>query len=99
MPDTSHHLRATLAELHRQLEAAGAVSPQDRALLKEVMADIDKVLAAPADDAAGEKPAAAIEEESIVDRLADAARQFEESHPTLAGAVGGVINALSRMGI
>jgi Domain of unknown function (DUF4404) len=39
------------------------------------------------------------DEESIIERLSAAERHFEQTHPTLAGIVGSIVNALSRMGI
>ena len=93
MPD-SPDLHATLADLHRQLESAQQVAPNDRELLARVLGDIERVLAkGPAEG----QPTA--EPESLVTRLTESARNFEESHPTLFGAVGSVIDALSRMGI
>jgi hypothetical protein len=34
-----------------------------------------------------------------VERLSEAARHFEDSHPNLSGTIGGVIDAIGRMGI
>lgn len=92
MPD-SQDLHATLAELHEQLESAQQVAPADRELLARVLADIERVLSK------SEAPPAAPGGESLVKRLTESARSFEETHPTLFGAVGSVIDALSRMGI
>jgi hypothetical protein len=93
-------LRTTLAELRRQLDATKNAGPDVRALLRSTMADIEQVLAStppgePVDVEEATKPG----EASIVDRLTSAAREFEESHPTLAGTVGSVIDAISGMGI
>jgi hypothetical protein len=54
--------------------------------------------APPTAPAGGAKPGTE-QEETIVDRLSAAQRHFEQTHPTIAGIVGSVINALSRMGI
>lgn len=98
MNDEGQNLRSTLSELHRQLEAARTVDPQAREMLRQVLADIDRVLAEMGEEPpAGER--AQQTSESLIGRLADAARHFEESHPTLFGSIGSVIDALSRMGI
>jgi hypothetical protein len=69
--------------------------------MQGVMRDIHALL--------NESPAAAGEgganvhphgrDESIAQRLATAEHEFEATHPTLAGIVGSVIDALARMGI
>ena len=99
MPDELQHLHATLAELDRLL-AAGDVASELRVLVAQALADVDEVSAESARYAVArgldqrERPA-----DSIVKRLVDAAQQFEDSHPTLFGSVGSVVDALSRMGI
>lgn len=98
MEDSLQLLRDKLAELERKLATAGSIDPSDRDLLKEIMADIELVLA----HEAGKAPRAheiSHTPESLIERLGEAARNFEETHPTLSGAVGSVIDALSRMGI
>ena len=93
MADHLQDLRGKLAELQTKLSATAAIDPADRALMEEVVADIELVLA---EQARGQFAA---EPGSLVERLAAAARNFEDTHPTLFGAVGSVIDALSRMGI
>ena len=39
------------------------------------------------------------EEPPLVQRLAESARHFEETHPNLSGMIGSIIDALGRMGI
>ena len=98
MPDELQNLRATLAELHRQLEAARSLDTDAEAMMRQVMADLDQALAR--SGAAGQRP---VNEDarrgSLVRRLTDAARGFESTHPTLSGAIGSVADALSRIGI
>jgi len=98
MAENEQKLRAMLSELHRQLEAAPAVEPEIRDLLERAMDDIHRVLVTTEQDRAGKKVPDHTHE-SLIGRLGDAARHFEESHPNLAGTVGSVIDALSRMGI
>jgi Domain of unknown function (DUF4404) len=101
MPDEPDDLRATLDRLHEQLRGAANISPETRGHLKGVLEDIHALL--------GDEPPKAGESatgssrdashESIVRRLTSAEREFEVTHPTLAGIVGSVIDALGRMGI
>jgi Ser/Thr protein kinase RdoA (MazF antagonist) len=83
-------LRAQLASLHRALADADAVGPEARELLEAVMRDIQRLLDVEERDA---------EPEGLVDRLREAMKDFEDSHPTLSEAAGRVIDALARMGI
>ncbi|HVC94661.1 MAG TPA: DUF4404 family protein [Pirellulales bacterium] len=99
MPDELQHLRATLAELDRLL-AAGNSASELRALVARALADVDEVSAESArQDVARGSVRRERSSDSIVKRLGDAAQQFEDSHPTLFGSVGSVVDALSRMGI
>ncbi|MBI2823833.1 MAG: DUF4404 family protein [Planctomycetia bacterium] len=98
MADDPQELRGTLARLHEQLRAAPDISGETREMLAGVVNDIHALLAkaGPAGGIAGpgQPPG-----ESIVARLSTAERQFEATHPTLAGIVGSIIDALGRMGI
>jgi hypothetical protein len=85
-------LREHLEELHSELASTEAVDDRSRELLGEILGDIQTLL-----DRSGE--ARGDEPEGLVDRLREATRHFEESHPTLAAAVGRVVNALSNLGI
>ena len=89
MPETQ--LRTTLEELHQELESAESVDEDARALLVEVLGDIQALL----DRSDGESDRDA----SLGDRLAEATRRFEESHPSLTAAVNRVASALSNLGI
>jgi hypothetical protein len=90
MPET--RLRATLEELQRALEEPSAVDAESRELLNELLEDIRTLLAR----APEEREQA---DASLLDRLAEIARRFEKSHPSLTAAVGRVANALSNLGI
>jgi hypothetical protein len=83
-------LRAQLASLHQALADAEAVGPEARELLETVMRDIQRLLDV---DEQEQEP------EGLVDRLREAVKDFEDSHPTLSEAAGRVIDALARMGI
>jgi hypothetical protein len=105
MTDDAENLRATLAELHRQLETAQRLDPDSRATVRQAMADIEEVLTriertAARAAAGGHVPdSPSREHASIVGRLAAAARGFESTHPTLSGAIGSVCDALAQIGI
>lgn len=86
------NLRRRLADLHAELENVDALDADARAALEEVMRDIREVLARSED-------AEPREEGSLADRLREAGRHFEESHPTLTATLGRVVDALSALGI
>ncbi|MGD9647846.1 MAG: DUF4404 family protein [Pirellulales bacterium] len=98
MPSDSEKLRQAVAALHEALEDTDTVDLETRQLLTESLQEIHEALERPAQATA---PAGAQEKESgsVVGRLTTAAEEFEGTHPTLAGLVGSVIDALSRMGI
>ncbi|HVX13423.1 MAG TPA: DUF4404 family protein [Pirellulales bacterium] len=105
MPQDAENFRATLAELHRQLDAAHSLDPSTRDMVRQAIADIEHTLArdphASARGATSGKlsRSEAAEHASVVRRLGDAAREFEATHPTLSGSIGSVIDALAQMGI
>ncbi len=84
-------LRRHLAELHAELGDAHSLDPASRELLLSVMRDIQRTL-----ERAGEtRPQGS----SLSQRLTDAAREFEESHPLLVATVGRLADTLSNLGI
>jgi hypothetical protein len=85
-------LRRRLAELHAELERTDALDVESRAALEEVMGDIQGLLARSG-------PARAREPQSLAERLREAGRHFEESHPTLTATLGRVVDALAALGI
>jgi hypothetical protein len=84
-------LQHTLAELRRELTAAGPLAPSERALLESTMLDIQQFLARQADDAdAAAAPGEVLE---------GAAVRLEAEHPGVAGAVRALVDALAKAGI
>jgi hypothetical protein len=83
-------LQRTLRDLHTELGSAERLSPDDRALLETVLADIRRVL---------EAPAAAPAPGEHGDALEGAAVRLEAGHPGLAGAIRAVLDALGKAGI
>ena len=97
MPTDSDKLRQAVVALHEALAGADTVDPETRRLLGETLAEIHQTLDRPALESAA--AARVKDSSSVVGRLSTAAEEFEGTHPTLAGLVGSVIDALSRMGI
>ena len=91
MPD-SEKLRDTLDLLHEQLaDAEGDIDADVAAKLLETTGDIAMVL--------DRQSGAEHEPTSIAERLREAARHFEVSHPTLSGTIGQLADILAQMGI
>jgi hypothetical protein len=81
-------LKATLDELRRELADVGQLDPAVRSQLSAALHEIQTALASKGPPG-----------ESLLQRLRDAARDFEESHPALAGNLGSLIDTLGRTGI
>ena len=107
MAEHSEQLQATLVELHDQLAHTREITPELRKLLAGLATDIERILSDEvlADAATGHSPLAGgsssrvVQRESLIARLGDAAREFEDTHPTLAGTIGSIIDALGQMGV
>lgn len=84
-------LRETLEELEQELEQSQALDPQSRERLARVLEEVRELL--------GEGVEPREEHRTLLDRLREATREFEEEHPTLAETVGRVATALSNLGI
>lgn len=85
---TDRPMREVLQQLHATLEGKTSIGDEDRALLRQLAADIQAVLAATeAKDA------------SLRERLESAIRRFEVTHPDLAAVMGRAAKTLSDMGI
>jgi hypothetical protein len=80
-----------LEQLHAELQRTETIDDRSRTLLRSVIGDIEDLLE--------RKPARSMPPGSIVERLREAVRAFEKTHPTLTEAAGGVADALARMGI
>jgi hypothetical protein len=99
MPEMSNDLRETLARLHEQLRSTPDISAETRTLLQGIVQDIHSLLGDTASAGGPSHGPAGARQESIVRQLANAEQEFQAVHPTLAGVVGSVIDALGRMGI
>jgi len=87
-------LRSELSHLHEELERASSVDAPSRDLLETLLGDIRRLLDSEPRDSEDEPS-----DESLSERLGEAVRHFEESHPSLAVAVGRIATALSNLGI
>ena len=85
------NLQTIIAELENELGSLKSVDPETRSALEDVVADIQTAL--------GESDDAGLSEKSLADRLQDAERDFEASHPTLSGILLRVVDALGQLGI
>ena len=83
-------LRQLLERLHTELQGADTIDDRSRELLRSVVGDIEELLERKHERAAPE---------SIVARLREAVRDFEQTHPTLTDAIGRVADALAGIGI
>jgi len=85
------HLREMLEHLHTELQRTDTIDDRSRELLRSVLGDIEDLLE--------RKQKRETQPESIIERLREAVRTFETTHPTLTNAIGGVADALASMGI
>ena len=89
MPADPEQLKATLDELRHQLADIDQLDPALRGQLHSAMQEIQTAL----------KNKTSPGGESVMRRLGEAARHFEESHPTISGTISGLIETLGRSGI
>ena len=91
MTDNLEKLRATLRELKQELQSLDTMDVQTRQSLEDVMHEIDSSL--------HESNEIGDQHHTLVERLKEAAQGFEDSHPTLFGIVGRIIDGLGQIGI
>ena len=84
-------LQSLIATLHKELTAAASVDADFRALLQQLIQDIE-------DLAGGDEPPAE-RVESASGQLESAALKFESEHPKLSMALGEIMDALGKLGI
>lgn len=83
-------LKQTVQNLHEELAKAQQLGPDDRALLESALMDIRRAL-----DSVPEAPSSG----EHGDSLEGAAVRLEAGHPSLAGAIRSVLDALGKAGI
>lgn len=84
-------LQAVVREIQAQLAAAKDLSPETRRSLETLVQDLEGVATRPR----GEAPDA----EGLQERLTDAVRRLEASHPVLSTTLGNVVDALAFFGL
>ena len=113
MAATREQLLATLAELRQELEEFGPLDSDAQLQLRGTLAEIQQALNRtserpssgstidePPPTAGPESAAPAVQPAApLTQRLSDAARELETTHPQLSMTLGGMIDALARMGI
>ena len=88
-----NELQQSLARLHTELASAPQLNDASRQLLREVLADIERVLGA----SPGQGSPEVIE--TAPHRLQELAVDFEARHPALAASVRQFIDLLGSMGL
>jgi hypothetical protein len=91
MSEPHDKLRNTLEQLRSQLDELRKRDPRVAEQLETTIVAAEAALAGEA------KPAE--EHASLSAQLSDAVREYEATHPALAGNLGAIIDALGRMGI
>jgi len=90
-PVPREQLGKRIEELLDELEKVEPADPTARDRLAHVLRDIRTVVA--------ESEQESDQHESLRERFDEAARHFEESHPTLTAVVGRVADSLANLGI
>jgi hypothetical protein len=114
MSTTRERLQATLAELQKELAELDELDAATRERLQSTLFDVREALARPVETAGAAAPSESSArriaddedttlddtgQQTLAERLNDATRGLESTHPELSTTLGGVINALAQMGI
>jgi hypothetical protein len=94
-------LQESLTRLHAELAAAPRIDPASRELLREVLADIERVLHAPPPQAPKIAPKSThrVSASTSMPRLEALAIEFDAEHPTIAGTLRQLVDLLGRAGL
>ena len=82
-------LRTVVDEIQSQLANADGLPAEQRRSLEHLVRDLERLLHDPAAD----------EGATLRDRVTDAVRRLEASHPTLSTTLGNVVDALAFFGL
>jgi hypothetical protein len=102
LPSTDHQqLQESLTRLHTELAAAPSIDPASRKLLREVLADIERVLHEVPPQAPKPAPRSThrVSASTSMPRLEALAIEFDAEHPTLAGSLRQLVDLLGRAGL
>ena len=94
-------LQQSLARLHAELAASPRIDQTSRKLLREVLADIERVLhqAPPQAPKVVSKSTHRVSASTSMPRLEALAVEFDAEHPTLAGSLRQLVDLLGRAGL
>jgi len=84
------NLTQLLEQLHRELENTKALDDKGRELLRDLNADIQKLLQRSDEEDS---------DDSLLERLQAAIDHFEVTHPTLTSALSHIMTSLNNAGI
>jgi len=84
-------LQQLIAHLHDELRSADSVDEESRALLQQLMGDIE-TFSSDADSPREHR-------DSTASQLEEAALKFETEHPKLSMTLGEIVDALGKLGI
>ena len=84
-------LQTVVREIRAQLAGAKDLNPETRRSLESLVQDLETVASRPPGEAAAT--------EGLQERLADAVRRLEASHPVLSSTLGNVIDTLAFFGL
>lgn len=100
-PDKHDTMRITLERLQAQLEELREIDPAVATRLQENIDQAKQLLTGrkPQTQGPGSEDEGSEPHGSMVEQLNEAVLELEASHPTLAQNLGGLIDALGRMGI
>ena len=87
----NEQLQSLIATLHKELSAAESVDADSRALLQQLIEDIEDL--ADGDETPAERV------ESATGQLQSATLKFESEHPKLSMTLGEIMDALGKLGI
>jgi hypothetical protein len=91
------HTVRLLKQLRNDLHQAESLTESDLDLREQLLEDIEALLQSETSSASPARSAK--EYHPAIERLNEAVRRFEVSHPNIAASMGRVINSLSNMGI
>ena len=92
-------LQQSLTRLHAELASAPRIDPASKKLLREVLADIERVLHEPPRASAEVRHKAEHPAGPSAPKLEALAIEFEAEHPTIAGSLRQLVDLLGRAGL
>jgi hypothetical protein len=91
MPEHIERLKAIVKELEAELESLDVLDADSQQVLEAALDELRTAL--------GKRESIALASDSLAERLRAAEERFQVSHPTIAGLVLRMIDALGQLGI